>query len=41
MIEKRFSLRFNQREMLSFKKVGDLIRCIENKLGQRRFRTRG
>ncbi len=30
-VEKGFGIRFTQREMLSFKNVGDLVRCIESK----------
>jgi acyl carrier protein len=30
-IEKGFSIRFNQRELLSFRNVGDLVRSIEAK----------
>jgi len=33
-VENRFNLRFKQKEVLSFKDVGDLLQCIENKLAQ-------
>lgn len=33
-VENRFDLRFKQKEVLSFKDVGDLLQCIENKLDQ-------
>lgn len=31
-VEARFSIRFNQKELLTFKNVGDLLRCIESKI---------
>lgn len=31
-VETEFSIRFKQREVLSFKNIGDLSRCIEGKL---------
>lgn len=33
-VESRFNVRFKQKEVLSFKDVGDLLQCIENKLAQ-------
>lgn len=30
-VETRFSIRFTQREVLTFRNVGDLRRCIESK----------
>ena len=30
-VETAFSIRFNRKELLSFKNVGDLLRCIEGK----------
>ncbi len=33
-VENRFNIRFNQKEVTSFKNIGDLVRCVENKLGQ-------
>jgi acyl carrier protein len=30
-VEKGFGIRFSQRELLTFKNVGDLVRCIEGK----------
>ncbi len=33
-VEARFGIRFKQREILSFKNVADLMRCIELKTGQ-------
>lgn len=32
-IEGRFGIRFNQKELLSFKNVGDLLRSIDAKVG--------
>ncbi|MBM3888727.1 MAG: acyl carrier protein [Verrucomicrobia bacterium] len=32
-VEKGFGIKFNQRELLTFKNVGDLLRSIESKLG--------
>ena len=32
-LEKGFNIRFSQREVLSFKNVGDLLKCIDNKIG--------
>lgn len=31
-IEGRFNIRFSQKELLTFKNVGDLLRCIEAKV---------
>lgn len=31
-VEKEFKIKFNQRELLTFKNVGDLLRSIESKL---------
>jgi len=31
-IEGRFSIRFSQKELLSFKNVGEMMRCIESKI---------
>jgi acyl carrier protein len=31
-IEGRFKIRFNQKELLSFKNVGEMLGCIEKKL---------
>jgi acyl carrier protein len=31
-IEAKFGIRFSQKELLSFKKVNDLLVCIENKI---------
>lgn len=31
-VETRFNIRFNQKELLTFKNVGDLMRSIESKL---------
>lgn len=31
-VESRFNIRFSQKELLSFKNVGDMLRCIELKL---------
>ena len=32
-VEQGFGVRFNQKELLTFKNVGDLLRCVESKLG--------
>ena len=32
-VEQGFGIRFTQRELLTFKNVGDLLRSIESKLG--------
>jgi len=32
-VEKGFGIRFSQKELLTFKNVGDLLRNIERKLG--------
>ena len=31
-VETAFLIRFNRKELLSFKNVGDLLRCIEGKI---------
>jgi len=31
-IETRFNIKFALKELMSFKKVGDMIKCIESKL---------
>jgi acyl carrier protein len=31
-VENRFSVRFNRREVVGFKNVGEMARCIESKL---------
>jgi acyl carrier protein len=31
-VETQFSIRFNQKELLTFKNVGDLLRSIEGKI---------
>ncbi len=31
-VESRFNIRFKQKEVLSFKNVGDLSQCVESKL---------
>lgn len=31
-VENRFNIRFNRKEVVAFKNVGDLARCIESKL---------
>lgn len=31
-VENRFNIRFKQKEVSSFKNVGDLARCVESKL---------
>ena len=32
-VEKGFGLRFTQKELLTFKNVGDLVRCLDTKQG--------
>lgn len=32
-VENRFNVRFSQKEVMSFKNVADLARCVESKLG--------
>jgi acyl carrier protein len=32
-VEKGFAIRFSQKELLTFKNVGDLVRSIESKTG--------
>ncbi len=32
-VENRFNIRFSQKEVMSFKNVGDLARCVESKMG--------
>lgn len=31
-VESRFNIRFGQKELLTFKNVGDMLRCIEAKI---------
>jgi len=31
-IETKFNIRFNQKELLTFKNVGDLLKCIQSKV---------
>lgn len=31
-IESKFNIRFNQKELLTFKNVGDLLKCVESKI---------
>jgi len=31
-VEVKFGIRFTQKELLTFKNIGDLLSCIENKL---------
>jgi len=31
-IESKFNIRFSQKELLTFKNVGDLLNCIRNKI---------
>ena len=31
-IESSFNIRFSQKELLTFKNVGDLLKCIESKI---------
>lgn len=33
-IEGRFGIRFSQKELLSFKRVGDLLSCLEAKIAK-------
>ena len=33
-VENRFVIRFNHREVVGFRNVGDLARCVESKLGK-------
>ncbi len=33
-VENRFNIRFNHKEVVGFKNVGDLARCVESKLGR-------
>ena len=33
-VENRFNIRFNHKEVIGFKNVGDLARCVENKLSK-------
>jgi acyl carrier protein len=33
-VENRFGIKFSQKELLTFKNVGDLVRAIEDKTGQ-------
>ena len=30
-IERSFKIRFNQKELMAFKSVGDMIRCLDNR----------
>jgi acyl carrier protein len=32
-VENYFKIRFNQKELLTFKNIGDLLGCIESKIG--------
>lgn len=32
-VETRFNVRFSHKELLTFRNVGDLLRCIESKIG--------
>lgn len=32
MIEKRFGIRFRMQEALSFRTVGDIVRCLQDKM---------
>lgn len=32
-VETAFKIRFNQKELLTFKNIGDLLGCIESKIG--------
>jgi acyl carrier protein len=34
-VEARFSIRFNQKELLTFKNIGGLMNCIERKLADK------
>lgn len=31
-VEARFNIRFSQKELLTFKNVGDLLNCVERKI---------
>ncbi len=31
-VENRFNIRFNQKEVMGFRNVGDLARCVDSKL---------
>ncbi len=31
-VENRFNIRFNQKEIMGFRNVGDLARCVDSKL---------
>jgi acyl carrier protein len=31
-VETRFNIRFSQKELLTFKNIGDLLKCIEGKI---------
>lgn len=31
-VETRFNIRFSQKELLTFKNIGDLFKCIEGKI---------
>jgi acyl carrier protein len=31
-VENQFNIRFNQKEVIGFKNVGDLARCVEKKI---------
>ena len=33
-VENRFNIRFNHKEVVGFKNVGDLARCVESKLSK-------
>ncbi len=33
-VENRFNVRFNMKEVIGFKNVGDLARCVESKLNK-------
>ena len=33
-VEGHFGIRFSQKELLTFKNVGDLLGCIESKIGK-------
>ncbi len=33
-VENRFNIRFNRKEVIGFKNVGDLARCVESKAGK-------
>ena len=34
-VEAHFGIRFSQKELLTFKNVGDLLNCIEKKLAEK------